>query len=296
MAKPFDTSTKALIETYPESWLRYLGIDTDGPVHVVETNLAAISPEPDEVLRVDGPSPFLVHIETQSSRDTTLPRRIWRYNVLLDFQHHLHVRSVAVLLRPEADFKGMDGPLDYRLPDGRPVHRFEFEVVRVWKRPVATFLDGDLGILPLAPLADVPEKDLPAVLQKVDRRLARETLPDVAATMMETTLVLAGMRLDEDLIDALRPRLHTMNITTESSYYRLAHKAGFREGQQTGREEGREEQTRKMVLRLGGSRFGQPSAEVERRLGAITSLDRLESLGDRLLVVGSWDELLAEDA
>ena len=35
---------------------------------------------------------------------------------------------------------------------------------------------------------------------------------------------------------------------------------------------------------------------VERRLGAITSLDRLESLGDRLLVVGSWDELLAEDA
>ena len=53
------------------------------------------------------------------------------------------------------------------------------------------------------------------------------SIPAKAATIMEATLVLAGLRLENDEIKSLRGRLHTMNITTESSYYRIAVEEGM---------------------------------------------------------------------
>jgi hypothetical protein len=178
------------------------------------------------VLRIDGPAPYLVRLEMQASRDATLPRRLVRYNTLLDLGHDLRVRSIALLLRPEADDDNLTGTLELRLPGGVLVHRFHYDVFRVWERPVGTLMVGDVGTLPLAPLADVPPEEVPEIVREVDARLVRKTPPDVAATIMETTLILAGMRLGEEWVEALQKGLHTMNITTGSSYYRLAHREG----------------------------------------------------------------------
>ena len=43
----------------------------------------------------------------------------------------------------------------------------------------------------------------------------------------------------------------------------------------------------------GRKRFGEPDAPTAAALQAITDLDRLEALSDRLLDVASWQELLA---
>ena len=59
-----------------------------------------------------------------------------------------------------------------------------------------------------------------------------------------------------------------------------------------GEEKGALAKARKFVLRLGGSRFGPPEARVTAALEAITDVERLEELGERLLKVATWQELL----
>ena len=70
---------------------------------MIDSDLSTVTAEADKVFRVVGPEPYLVHIEMQSSADPTLPRRLLRYNVLLDYRHDIRVWSVAILLRPEAE-------------------------------------------------------------------------------------------------------------------------------------------------------------------------------------------------
>jgi hypothetical protein len=226
MAKPFGVSTRFLLEKFPETWLSYINVVPDGPVRVIDADLSTVPTEADKVIQIDGPVPHLMHLEMQPRPDSTFPRRLGRYSYLLDLKHDLHVRSVAVILRPEADGPSLTGRLEQDHPDGGPIHVFHFGVVRAWRQPLESVLAGRLGVLPLAPLADVSVDEAPAVVRAVDERLLRETSPDLAATIMETTLVLAGMRLAREVIEALRQGLQTMNITTESSYYWLAHDKG----------------------------------------------------------------------
>jgi hypothetical protein len=57
-------------------------------------------------------------------------------------------------------------------------------------------------------------------------------------------------------------------------------------------EEGRMEEAKTIVLRQGTKRFGPPPADARAAIEALTDLERLEALTDRLLDVESWDELL----
>lgn len=49
---------------------------------------------------------------------------------------------------------------------------------------------------------------------------------------------------------------------------------------------------RNALLRLGSKRFGQPDEATLATLQAITTVERLEQLMDRLLEAESWAELL----
>jgi hypothetical protein len=55
---------------------------------------------------------------------------------------------------------------------------------------------------------------------------------------------------------------------------------------------GQIKEARKLIKRLGRKRFGPASKAVLAKLDAITDLERLENLHDRLLDVSSWKELL----
>jgi len=57
---------------------------------------------------------------------------------------------------------------------------------------------------------------------------------------------------------------------------------------------GRLEEARKMILRQGKRRFGRASRKAAQALEAITDLERLEVLGERLVEAKSWEELLTE--
>jgi hypothetical protein len=58
-------------------------------------------------------------------------------------------------------------------------------------------------------------------------------------------------------------------------------------------DEGRLKQAKKVLLRLGEKRFGPPSEAVAVAINQGTDLERSERMLDRILLVASWQELLA---
>ena len=67
---------------YPADWLNQLGLIHGEPVRVINSDLSSVTAEADKVIRVEGPQPWLVHIELQAGYDRTLPRRLKALRVL----------------------------------------------------------------------------------------------------------------------------------------------------------------------------------------------------------------------
>lgn len=289
MPKPYDVTTKDLLRRDPPSWLAYLGLGVAGPIEVVDADLSTVPAEGDRVYRIRGRSAHLVHVEMQSHPDPRLPRRLWRYNAMLDLKYDLRVRSIALLLRAAADSKHLTELLEIRSPDREPIATFHYRVIRAWEHPVEPLLTGPLATLPMAPIADVPVADLPEILEQIGARLAAEAPPTEAARMMSSTLILAGMRLDINLLKVMRGRLRTMNILKDSSYYQILLEEGKELGERTGERKG----IRKTIYRLGRIRFGRLPRATRALIEAIDDLERLEALSERVLTASSWDDLLA---
>jgi hypothetical protein len=57
-------------------------------------------------------------------------------------------------------------------------------------------------------------------------------------------------------------------------------------------DEGQEEHAKKVILRLGGKRFGPPEEQTRITVQGITDLDRLERIIDRVLEASDWQDLL----
>jgi len=247
-------------------------------VDLIPADLSTVTAAADKVLRVQAPTPWLAHVELQASRDRELPDRHLEYNVLLKRRHRMPVRSVIVLLRPEADGPELTGLLEHWLPDEDWYLRFRYRVVRVWEKPVAEVLAGGLATLPLAPLSDVSQAALPGVIRRMEERVRREASPEDAGRLWTATYVLMGLRYRDAMIARLLERVRDMRES-------VTYQAILREG--------RAEEARALLLRLGTKRFGPPSETARAAVEAITEIERLEGLNERLLDVESWEELLA---
>ncbi len=283
MAKPFDATTKELLESDPRAWLELLLGRKLGEVRIVNADLSTITTEADSVLFVAEVEPWMVHLEFQSSYDPTLPLRIQRYNTLVNYRHRLPVQSMALLLCPDAAGPAMTGLLQQKLPDGLIYHEFRYNLVRTWERPADEILAGGLATLPLAPLAKVKENELPTVIHAMQERLDREATKNQAETLWTATYILMGLKYSDELIDRLLEGVQNMK---ESVTYQKI----LREG----RAEGRAEEAKRILKRQGSKRFGQPDALIEAAIDAIADLERLEQLSDRVLEVTGWEELLAQ--
>lgn len=275
-ARPFDATLKHLVEFDPQAWLGYLGLPTDAPAEVIDADLSMVLAEADKVIRVGGERPLLLHIEFQAGRDPDLGERLLQYNVLLRRRHRLPVQSTALLLRPSADSPDLNGLVRLEWTDGTPYLEFRHQVVRVWEQPVERVLGGALATLPLAPLADVSVAELPEVLSRMSDRLRAEASPAEAAELLAATYWLIGARYSRAaarVLEAIMPILEEDSWTYQDTLAREA---------------------RRFLLRLAVRRFGPPNARARAALEAIDDPDRLEQLGERVLEVGGWDELLPQ--
>jgi predicted transposase YdaD len=244
---------------------------------VVDSDVSTVVAEADKVIRVEGPRPWLVHVEFQSGADPALAERLHYYNALLGYRHGMAVQSVVVVLRREADSRALTELLRHELPDGQVYREFRYRVVRVWQQPVELLVAGELATLPLAPLASGADEALSEIVRRMDERLRRETTASDASQLWTAAYVLMGLRYPEEVTRELLRGVRNMR---ESSTYQaiLA--------------EGRAEEARRIVLRQGRQKFGPPDARIRAALGRITDVEHLERLADRVLAATSWEELL----
>lgn len=301
MAKPFDVTLKDMLVGHPDHCLHYLGLQPKSSLDVVDADLATISTEADKVIRVNDAAPWLVHVEFQASADRQLSQRLLRYNVLLISRHRMPVLSVAVLLRAEADGPGMTGLLQHSLPGQSSYLDFRYKVVRAWRKPVEEVLSAGVGMLPLAPLADVAANDLPGVISRMQDRLAREPGQE-QASLWTSTYILLGLRYSREFASQL---LRGVRAMKESTTYQAILEEGAAKGRAEGRVEGRvqgwaegeakgrADEARQLLLRVGRKRWGtDPDAKTLSTLQAIQELPQLEQLTERILDVSGWQELL----
>jgi predicted transposase YdaD len=281
-SKPFDATLKELIEDDSASWPALVGDWPIKAVAVIDADVSTVSAAADKVLRIHGNSGnWLLDLEPESSHAEDIPERLHLYSTLLHRRHELPVHSVVLLLRREANARNLTGVLELRLPScNEPYDVFRYQVIRLWEEPLARLLAGGLGTLALAPLTDEGSANLPEVLRVIDERLRQEAPPPRAAKIWAATFVLMGLRYPAELSEALFQGVMTME---ESTTYQLIVKRG------------RIQEARTLLLRLGRTKFGVPAdASMTAALERITDLEHLETLGERLLHVSSWQDLLSE--
>jgi hypothetical protein len=224
----------------------------------------------------------VVHIDFQASASADKHREVLVYNALLHRLYKVPVHTVVLLLRPEARHGNLDGSLRYEARQGRGKMDFSYEVIRLWEQPVETLLAGGLGTLPLAPLGRLPEgvaleAGLTEVLEQAVRRIQREAPPEQARRLVSATFVLTGLRMPRER--ARKLFLGVRAVQESEGYLAILDQGGI-------------EALRRVLLRQGRKRFGEPNEATQQTLMAIDDLDRLERLSDRILDVSSWQELL----
>ncbi|MDB5329094.1 MAG: hypothetical protein JWP03_245 [Phycisphaerales bacterium] len=273
--KQYDATLKHLVEAHPADWIAFAKLPLAVAMEVIDADVSSISSAADKVVRVTAPDPYIAHLEFQSGSDQDLDRRILFYNVLLRWRHNLPVRSVVILLRPQAQGGVTGNVLDSAAEDAHL--DFRYRVIRVWEQPVEALLTGGVGTLPLAPIAAVGPEALSAVVERVVARLERETPPSEFADAWTATVFLAGLRHSREVVAQLLKGVRTMK---ESVTYQLII------------EEGMIQEAKALLLRRASKRFGPPPADVAAKLESMTDLQQVEDLFFRTDDAADWPGLL----
>jgi predicted transposase YdaD len=162
-----------------------------------------------------------------------------------------------------------------------------YQVLRVWERPAAEFLNGPLGLIPLAPLAEVKASELPRVVSDMRSRIDAQSDRSLAAKLWTATYLLMGLRFDPALVKNVLSGVMQMEEST--TYQEI-----LQRGVARGLEQGSTAEAVKALLLQGRKKFKVPATPAhEATLNGIKDLPRLEALLERILDASTWDELLA---
>lgn len=297
--KPFDTVLNSVAGVSLTDWATYLAgkiaIPLTGPVREDDTDISDQA-FPDKVFAIDGPTPYLIHLEFESSSHLKVPARLHEYNSRLTHGSGKPVYSVLMLLRPRATASDQTGHLVLPGVVNDPIHTFRYTVVRVWEESVETFLNAGPAFLPLALLTNEADRDFAAAFDRFRDRLSRPDIPRILVNdVVGYAYTMCGLRYSPSQI--VRFFMGIRNIMEDSeTYQELLQEGmpkGMAKGMQQGRLEGEKARSRLLLLKQGGKKFGPADADTEAAVNAIDDLDRLDRLAVALLDVTTWAELLA---
>jgi len=207
-------------------------------------------------------------------------------NGLLEDRHDLRVRSVAVLLHPEADSPQLTGVSERNFPGEESYLIFRYQVLRVWQLAPEPLLTGSLALLPLAAISAVTEAELPGIIQRMKQRLSGRRQAEV---VWAASYILLGLRYSPALAAHLFRGVLTMK---ESATYQAILEEGRNEGRNEGRVEGAVAEAKKLLRLWGGKAFGPPDTRMAAAIKRLNDLPQLEKLLERVRQAASWQELL----
>jgi predicted transposase YdaD len=153
--------------------------------------------------------------------------------------------------------------------------------------PPERLLTAGLPLLTLVPVSAVSRERLTEVLRAVAERLRAEAPPGLMETLWAAAEILLGLNHPKERVKELTEEITTMVLgirgIEESSVYQDIFTKGKAEGRAEGKAEGRAEQARRILIRYGTKKFGPPDEPTKAQIAALTDLDRLQDLIDRVL-------------
>jgi hypothetical protein len=118
-------------------------------------------------------------------------------------------------------------------------------------------------------------------VQRLVERIERETEKEQGRKLLTSAYILSGLRVPRTVarqvfrgVEAMRDSDTFMAILEE------------------GEEKGLVKEAKVIILRQGKQRFGVPDEAISTQLSAISDLERLHRLVDRMFAATSWQDLL----
>jgi len=287
ISKPFDATLKDLASINPGDFLADIATPASVPVQLLNVDLSTVTASADIVFGLGDPLEGVVQLDAQAGPDAAKHLDMLVYNALLYRQYRVPVHSVLLLLRREAQLAVQTGSVAYAIWNSLGKMTFDYEVVRLWERPVEALLaTGRLSALPLAPLCRLPEElsfeeGMRWVVTRVVERLEQHANPELLRRLLMATFVLTGLRVNREQARSIFQGVRAMR---ESDTYQAI--------LDEGRAEGRAEGAQRLLLRQGRKRLGEPDEATRHALEGINDLDRLDRISERLLEASTWQELL----
>ena len=150
----------------------------------------------------------ILHIEFQTVPRNSVPFRMLDYRVRGYRKYpNKNMRQVVIYL------KQTGSELVHQTSFTMARTRHEFEVVRLWEQPASLFLEYP-GLIPFAALGDTI--DVEATLRQAAQRVDQVPDPVMKANLMAASGILAGLRLEDEIIY----RIFEEDIMQESTVYR----------------------------------------------------------------------------
>lgn len=213
----YDDTCRFLAENFSadfSSWL--LG----EPVTMTEIQPSELSLDPiraDALILLESDKSVL-HIEFQTLPKNNIPFRILDYRVRMYRKDPTKpMRQVVIYLKQTAS------ELVHQTSFTMERTRHEFDVIRLWEQPASLFLQYP-GLLPFAALAQ--SADVEETLRQAAQRMDQISDSVMQANLMTASGILAGLKLEQDVIYRVLRR----DIMQESTVYRSILEEGLTEG------------------------------------------------------------------
>jgi predicted transposase/invertase (TIGR01784 family) len=203
----YDDTCRFLAEHFSADFASWL---LGEPVTLTEIQPSELSLDPiraDALIFLESDESIL-HLEFQTLPKDNIPFRV------LDYRVRGYRRNPAKPMRQIVIYLKQTGSdLVYQTSFTMERTRHEFEVVRLWEQPASLFLQYP-GLIPFAVLGQ--STDAEETLRQAAQRVDRIADPITQANLMAASGILAGLKLEDEVVYRILRR----DIMQESTVYR----------------------------------------------------------------------------
>jgi len=203
----YDDTCRFLAEHFSADFASWLLGES---IALTEIKPSELSPEPiraDALILLQSDESVL-HLEFQTRPDPEIPFR------MLDYRSRVYRRDRNKTMRQVVIYLRQTGSdLVRQTSFALERTRHDFDVVRLWEQPDDLFLQYP-GLLPFAALSQTNDPE--ATLRQVAQAVNQISDPTTQANLIAASAILAGLRLDDEVIYRVLRR----DIMQESTVYR----------------------------------------------------------------------------
>jgi predicted transposase/invertase (TIGR01784 family) len=203
----YDDTCRFLAEHFSTDFASWL---LGEPVEMTELKPSELSLDPirtDALILLRSAAAFL-HLEFQTLPKDNVPFRMLDYRVRGYRKDPTKpMRQVVIYLKQTASERV------YQTSFEMENTHHEFEVVRIWEQPASLFLQYP-GLIPFAALGQ--SADAEETLRQAARRIDQIADPEAQANLIAASGILAGLRLEDEIVYRILRR----DIMQESTVYR----------------------------------------------------------------------------